>query len=244
MRACLGVFCFNLSVTNVVDHPERSRYSRVKVESRVESGDDSWGEEDDASCDHPPQSSDADRAWCAVSVARQEPPAHLGGRCSWWWRSSRAHRSGGRRNARRACFRKLFHPDYELAREQMQAIWDAWRCLRREPERSRRVIPLITANWLAYLELPAKSRPSPEPAARSLDLSALGPQSRSNARRLSPEALGRWLDSTYDAQKVLQFLDPTPVRTAECANHEDLVIVYSRSCTVATTVPIRWTLRH
>ena len=55
-----------------------------------------------------------------------------------------------------ARFRQFWNPDYQLDPEQIQAIWDAWRFWRREPERSRRVIRLVTANWLAYHDLPAE----------------------------------------------------------------------------------------
>ena len=56
-------------------------------------------------------------------------------------------------------FSRFYHPDYTLSPEQIQAIWDWWRFWRREPERSRRVIRLLTANWLAYHDLPAGNRP-------------------------------------------------------------------------------------
>ena len=46
---------------------------------------------------------------------------------------------------------------------QMEAIVDAWRFWRREPERSRRVIRLAIANWLAYDDLPPDRRPAPDP---------------------------------------------------------------------------------
>ena len=52
-------------------------------------------------------------------------------------------------------FRRLWWDrDYELTPEQLQAIWDVWRVWRREPERSRRVIRLMIANWLAYYDMP------------------------------------------------------------------------------------------
>ena len=54
-------------------------------------------------------------------------------------------------------------PGYRLNPEQVQAIGHAWRFLRREPERSRRVIRLAIANWLACYDLPPERRPKPDP---------------------------------------------------------------------------------
>ena len=124
-----------------------------------------------------------------------------------------------------ARFRKFWNPDYQLAPEQIQAIWDAWRFWRREPDRSRRVIRLVTANWLAYYDLPTGIRPKPDPNATSLDLYAFRPEAPSQARALSPEALDRWMDTAYDAQKVLRFLDPSGIRIVEQANHADFLVL-------------------
>ena len=46
--------------------------------------------------------------------------------------------------------------------EQIQSLFDAWRVWRREPERSRRVLRLVMANWLAYYDLPPEDRPKPD----------------------------------------------------------------------------------
>ncbi len=122
-------------------------------------------------------------------------------------------------------FRQFWNTDYQLNPEQMQEIWDVWRSWRREPERSRRVVRLVTANWLAYLDLPAGDRPKPDPNAASLDLYPFGPEAPPQARALSPEALDRWLDTAYDAQKVLRFLDASGIRIVEQANHTDYLVL-------------------
>ena len=75
-------------------------------------------------------------------------------------------------------FRRFWNPDYQLAPEQIQAIWNAWRFWRREPDRSRRVIRLVTANWLAYLNLPAEDRPQADRRVASLDVYPFGPECR------------------------------------------------------------------
>jgi hypothetical protein len=122
-------------------------------------------------------------------------------------------------------FRRFWNPDYQLNPEQIQAIWDWWRFWRREPERSRRVIRLVTANWLAYHELPPGNRPKPDPNVASLDAYPLGPRSPAMARILSPTALDRWFDTAYDAQQVLRFLNPSGVRTLEQANDGDIIML-------------------
>ena len=122
-------------------------------------------------------------------------------------------------------FTRFWNPDYQLNPEQIQAIWDTWRFFRREPERSRRVIRLLTANWLAYLDVPAGDRPNPNPRIASFDVYAFGPQSPPQARALSPEALDRWFDTAYDAQQVLRYIESSGVQTVEQANHVDFLIL-------------------
>jgi hypothetical protein len=129
------------------------------------------------------------------------------------------------RNVPRARFQRFWNPDYQLNPEQMQMIWDTWRFWRREPERSRRVVRLVTANWMTYLGLPAGERPKPDPDVASLDLYSFGPQLQAQSRALSPEVLGRWFDTAHDAQQVLRFLDGSGVQTVEQANHADLLIL-------------------
>ena len=122
-------------------------------------------------------------------------------------------------------FNRFYHPDYTLNPEQIQAIWDWWRFWRREPQRSRRVIRLVTANWLAYYDLPAANRPKPHPKVAALDVYPLGPASPAAARALSPDALDRWFDTAYDAQQVLHFLDSSGVSTIERAHDGEFLLL-------------------
>jgi hypothetical protein len=124
-----------------------------------------------------------------------------------------------------ARFRRFWNPNYTLDPERLQEVWDWWRFLRREPERSRRVIRLITANWLAYFELPAEKRPRPDPSVVSLDFYALGPGAPAQARALAPGSLDAWFETAYDAQQVLRLLDGTRARTVERVNHVDLLVL-------------------
>jgi hypothetical protein len=112
-----------------------------------------------------------------------------------------------------------------LTPERIQSIADAWRVWRREPDRSRRVTRLLTANRLAYYDLPPDQRPSPDPDALSCELYPFGPEAPAKARALSPRALGRWLDSTHDPRRLAGFLNWSAVQFEEVANHRELVIL-------------------
>ncbi len=121
--------------------------------------------------------------------------------------------------------RQLWNPRDPLLPGEIQPLWDAWRFWRREPERSRRVIKLLTANWLAYQDLPSQKRPQPDPKLTAFDVYPLGPQAPANARALSPESLERWFESAHDAQQVLRDLEVSSVQTLERDNHAALLLL-------------------
>jgi hypothetical protein len=87
-----------------------------------------------------------------------------------------------------------------------------------EPERSRRVLRMICANWLAYRDLPPAQQPpkvlpptsSPsrrDPAAALLGyLFVVGDDAPWQARALPPEKLARWYASTIDAPLSVDFV--------------------------------------
>ncbi len=115
---------------------------------------------------------------------------------------------------------------YRPSPEQLEAILDAWRFWRREPERSRRVIRLAIANWLAYHDLPRDRRPGPDPGVSGThDFYAFGPEVPETARVLSPEALDRWLSTTYDAREMLSVWNLRARRLRERADHRALVVL-------------------
>jgi hypothetical protein len=96
-------------------------------------------------------------------------------------------------------------PDAWVTPDQMQAVYDVWRTWHREPERSRRIIRLAIANWLAYERLPADRRPAPDlNVTGPYEFYAFGPEAPAEARALSPVQLDRWLASSPEAR---QFLD-------------------------------------
>jgi hypothetical protein len=117
---------------------------------------------------------------------------------------------------------------YQLDSDRIRTIADAWRFWRREPERSRRVIRLAFANWLAYHDLPPDRRPGPDPnVSAPFEFYAFGPEAPAKARALSPEALDRWLKTTDDARVLLRswVADFRPLRGRERANHRSLVVL-------------------
>ena len=72
---------------------------------------------------------------------------------------------------------------YLVDEDWLPTIADAWLSWRREPERSRRVLRLVIANWLAYEELPPDRRPQPAlDVTGPLDLYALSPEAPPGAR--------------------------------------------------------------
>ena len=83
-----------------------------------------------------------------------------------------------------------------------------------EPERSRRVVRLVFANWLAYCDRPPSQRPPrvvPDPRitgnghARALlsDLYVVDATAPAPARALPPEKVASWFGSTVDAQMAM-----------------------------------------
>ncbi len=85
------------------------------------------------------------------------------------------------------------------------------RFLIREPERSRRVLRLAFANWLAHVEVPEERHRTH--AVRTTFLGAgirltvffyaAGPAAPAAARRIAPEALAQWLMTAPDAKRLL-----------------------------------------
>ena len=108
----------------------------------------------------------------------------------------------------------------------LQMVADAWRFWRREPERSRRAIRLVIANWLAYWDLPPERRPAPAPAISGPhDFYSFGPDVPAGARAIAPEALERWLGTTYGAQTVLSVWGYRGLRFRERSNHRAFVVL-------------------
>jgi hypothetical protein len=124
----------------------------------------------------------------------------------------------------------------------------ARRFVLREPERSRRVLQRLYANWLAHLETPGL-RPR-KPAIRAsftlvidtdpitmgtsrVPLYAVSPDAPDVARSLPPPDVARWLGTTTDAKlRILLANDSqwpwTPDRLRDRRAHGDLVLMVAR----------------
>jgi hypothetical protein len=112
-----------------------------------------------------------------------------------------------------------------LTPEQMEVVGDAWRFWRREPERSRRVLRLIVANWMAYEAMPPERRPAPDlRLSGSYDFYTFGPDAPANARILPPLSLEHWLDTTTDASELLRTMGFHGLRLQERSSHRALVV--------------------
>ena len=98
-------------------------------------------------------------------------PGCLSGRMTW---ASRSHPGGWARIKSLAL---------DLTPEQMRSISEAWSFWRREPERCRRLIRLVTANRLAFYDLPPERRPRPDPDVHSCDLYPSGPEAPAGGAR-------------------------------------------------------------
>ncbi|HEV3165046.1 MAG TPA: hypothetical protein VGZ22_13530 [Isosphaeraceae bacterium] len=79
-----------------------------------------------------------------------------------------------------------------------------------EPERSRRVVALVFANWLVYCDKPPAERP--KFITTDPQLYAVDPSAPALARALAPQAITRWVKSTLvvsDSLPVLSDYLPT-----------------------------------
>jgi hypothetical protein len=149
-------------------------------------------------------------------------------------------RNPGRYAPHRRLRAMLKASDYLPGQGLLDAIGDAWRFWRHEPERSRRVLRLAFANWIAYEELPADRRPSRDDTALiPFAFHALGPEAPAKARALAPEELDDWLSTCFDAPALLDWWKmlrsfgfngywPRTIGLKERAGHRELLISLAR----------------
>ncbi len=126
--------------------------------------------------------------------------------------------------------------DLELPQDLAVRHYHARRFLLREPERSRRAIRLLFANWIAHAEA---REPGPRKAAvtaffrganrtDSVLLYPVGPAAPDGARVLSPQEVASWLASAYDI-KVIAWNRLWPsVRLREQAGYRELVVTLAK----------------
>jgi hypothetical protein len=99
--------------------------------------------------------------------------------------------------------------DMQLPTDIIESIKAARRFLLREPERSRRVVRLLWANWLAHVEAGDPRRPAvrallPGLAPVSLPLYPVSPDAPAGARALPPPKIASWLVATRDVKLIME----------------------------------------
>jgi hypothetical protein len=126
--------------------------------------------------------------------------------------------------------------DMSLSPEMVGQLEAARRFLLREPERSRRVLRLLCANYLTRVE--TRWRPPRKPAVLTVltctPLYAVGPEAPAGARALPPQEVAGWLVASVDAKLRLlmgyeEWLPPVRPRdgrtVADRRAYRDLVIM-------------------
>ena len=123
--------------------------------------------------------------------------------------------------------------DMQLPIDLALDLYQVKRGLVREPERSRRVIRLLFANWLAHVEHPGQRKP----AARArfhiakqtsgVLLYHVSPDAPADARALSPQEVASWLVTTNDAKLAFRygFLAWPTVRRTEQRSYRELLVL-------------------
>jgi len=114
-----------------------------------------------------------------------------------------------------------------------QTAFSTRRSLIREPERSRRVLRLAFANWLAHVEVPEERhrKPAVRASFQSSGLKsgvffyAAGPAAPASARRLRPEVLAQWLVTAPDAKLLLCQWPWPSIGLEERREHRELLIL-------------------
>jgi hypothetical protein len=123
--------------------------------------------------------------------------------------------------------------DMQLPPDLAARVYAARRFLLREPDRSRRVLRLVFANWLAQCEIPPEQRTKPAVKVLlqvSVDNTALpvypvGPEASAGARVPSPQQIAEWLVSTHDTRSLLGNSLRRYVRLEERRTYRNLVIL-------------------
>ena len=112
-------------------------------------------------------------------------------------------------------------------------LYQVKRGLAREPERSRRVIRLLFANWLAHVEHPGQRKPAARARFHIAKLTngvllyQVSPDAPADARALSPREVASWLVTTNDAKLAFRygFLAWPNVRRREQRSYRELLVL-------------------
>ena len=123
--------------------------------------------------------------------------------------------------------------DMQLPIDLSRDLYQVKRGLAREPERSRRVIRLLFANWLAHVERPGQRKPAARAffhiakQTNGVLLYHVSPDAPAGARALSPQEVASWLVTTNDAKLALRygFLSWPSVRGREQRSYRGMLKV-------------------
>ncbi len=133
--------------------------------------------------------------------------------------------------------------DMQLSSDMAGYLDSGWRFVLREPERSRRVLQLVYANWLARIKPLEQRKPvvralfclltSTNPVSwgtTSVTLYAVSPSAPAGARALSPKRIASWLVSTNDAKLRVIVANSnqwpwSPDRLRDRRDYHDLVLM-------------------
>ncbi len=123
--------------------------------------------------------------------------------------------------------------DMQLPVDLSLDLYQVKRGLAREPDRSRRVIRLLFANWLAHVEHPGHRKPAARArfhivkVTNGVSLYHVSPDAPADARALSPQEVASWLVTTNDAKLAFRFpfLAWPNVRRREQRSYRELLVV-------------------
>ncbi len=123
--------------------------------------------------------------------------------------------------------------EMELPIDLARDLYQVKRSLAREPERSRRVIRLLFANWLAHVEHPGQRKPAARARfhiakqTNGVLLYHVSPDAPAAARALSPQEVARWLVTSNDAKLAFRnvFMAWPAVRRAEERSYREQLVL-------------------
>jgi hypothetical protein len=135
--------------------------------------------------------------------------------------------------------------DMQVSPQMADSLDAACRFLLREPERSRRVLRLLCANWLAHVEAQQPRRRNPAVVTSfpllmssnpvkwgttSVPLYPISPATPAGTHALPPQEVASWLDATYDLKLRILVANTSqrpwsPDRLRDRRAHSDLVLM-------------------
>lgn len=130
-------------------------------------------------------------------------------------------------------------PAYRIAGEELppnlaKSAHALWRFVHNEPERSRRVLRLIYANWLSHIEDPAEEHRKPavrvsfrNPNKSPVPLYPFGPKATAGTSRLAVTDLAAWVLKAHDVKRLLGAW--SSIRIKERQNHRALTVLLAEA---------------